>query len=62
MMEGIMGNGGREWFAIEEIRSRKEGEDESIWLYVMIGVGLAYFLFWRFQMKQLVKNMDKKIG
>ncbi|CAN1263591.1 hypothetical protein LINPERPRIM_LOCUS11660 [Linum perenne] len=61
VMEGIMGNGGREWFAIEEIRSMKEGEDENIWLYVMIGLGLAYFLFWRFQMKQLVRNMDKKI-
>ncbi|CAL1391172.1 unnamed protein product [Linum trigynum] len=63
VMEGILGNaegGGREWFRIEEVRSAKESEDENVILYVMIGLGLAYFLFWRFQMKQLVRNMDKK--
>ncbi|CAN0902051.1 hypothetical protein LINGRAHAP2_LOCUS21757 [Linum grandiflorum] len=60
VMEGILGNGYREWFEIEEIRSRREGEDENVWLYVMVGLGLAYFFFWKFQMKQLVRNMDKK--
>lgn len=43
-----------------EVRSEKENEDEKMWVYVLIGLGLAYFLIWRFQMKQLVKNMDKK--
>ncbi|CAK7343478.1 unnamed protein product [Dovyalis caffra] len=62
VMEGIMGNGGREWFDIEEVRSAKDGEDEKIWLYVVIGLGLAIFLMWRFQMRQLIKNMDKKIN
>ncbi|CAI0412301.1 unnamed protein product [Linum tenue] len=62
VMEGILGNVEveREWFRIEEVRSAKEGEGENVILYVMIGLGLAYFLFWRFQMKQLVRNMDKK--
>jgi preprotein translocase subunit YajC len=60
VLEGITGNGGREWFGIEEVRSEKENEDEKMWVYVLIGLGLAYFLIWRFQMKQLVKNMDKK--
>ena len=51
---------GREGFRIEEVRSEREGEDEKVWVYVLVGLGLAYFLFWRFQMKQLVRNMDKK--
>ena len=58
--EGMMGNSHREFFGIEEIRSGKESEDENVWMYVLIGIGLAYFLFWRFQMKQLVQNLDKK--
>ncbi|KAK3223036.1 hypothetical protein Dsin_010061 [Dipteronia sinensis] len=62
VIEGIMGNVGREEFSIEEVRSSKESEDDNIWLFVLIGLGLAYFLFWRFQMKQLVQNMDKKIS
>ncbi|XP_074317572.1 uncharacterized protein LOC141653641 [Silene latifolia] len=50
----------REWFRIEEIRSKGEEDGETLWPFVMIGLGLVYFLFWRFQMGQLVKNMDKK--
>ncbi|KAG5228943.1 hypothetical protein OIU76_018346 [Salix suchowensis] len=60
VLEGLTGKGGREWFGIEEVRSEKDGEDEKTWVYVLIGLGLAYFLIWRFQMKQLVKNMDKR--
>jgi hypothetical protein len=32
----------------------------NVWVYVLIGLGLAYFLFWGFQMRQLVTNLDKK--
>ncbi|KAH7571002.1 hypothetical protein ACOSQ2_019918 [Xanthoceras sorbifolium] len=60
VIEVVMGNSGREEFSIQEVRSSKESADENIWLFVLIGLGLAYFLFWRFQMSQLVKNMDKK--
>ncbi|XVE92049.1 hypothetical protein REPUB_Repub01dG0063800 [Reevesia pubescens] len=63
VMEGIMGKGeGRERFEIVEVRSEKESGEEHVWIYVLLGLGLAYFLFWRFQMKLLVKNMDKKIN
>ncbi|GAV90273.1 SGL domain-containing protein [Cephalotus follicularis] len=63
VLEGIKGNvEAREWFDIEEVRSVKESKEENVWIFVFIGLGLAYFLFWRFQMKQLVKNMDKKIN
>ncbi|KAL0540073.1 hypothetical protein IC582_024302 [Cucumis melo] len=58
--EGLNGNLGREMFGIEEMRSAKESEEERVWVYVLVGFGLAYFLFWRFQMKQLIGNMDKK--
>ncbi|KAJ6331422.1 hypothetical protein OIU76_009908 [Salix suchowensis] len=62
LMEGLSGKGGRELFDIEEVRSEKESEDEKIWMYVLIGLGLTIFLIWRFQMKQLIRNMDKKVN
>uniref|UniRef100_A0A6N2KJG1 SMP-30/Gluconolactonase/LRE-like region domain-containing protein n=1 Tax=Salix viminalis TaxID=40686 RepID=A0A6N2KJG1_SALVM len=43
VMEGLSGKGGRELFHIEEVRSEKESEDEKIWMYVLIGLGLAIF-------------------
>uniref|UniRef100_A0A1J3HBR0 NHL repeat-containing protein 2 n=1 Tax=Noccaea caerulescens TaxID=107243 RepID=A0A1J3HBR0_NOCCA len=64
VMEGIMGTykegEAREWFGIEEVSSEKESGEDKIWLYVLIGFGFAYFCFWRFQMKKLITNMDKK--
>lgn len=51
----------REWFGIEEVWSEKESGEDKIWVYVLIGLGFAYFCFWRFQMKKLITNMDKKI-
>ncbi|XP_050234984.1 uncharacterized protein LOC126683187 [Mercurialis annua] len=62
VFEGMMGNGKREWFDIEEVNSVKESKEENIWIFVLIGLGFAYFCFWRFQMKQLVTNLDKKNG
>ncbi|KAJ9708387.1 hypothetical protein PVL29_000435 [Vitis rotundifolia] len=42
-------------------KGEREGKwEEKIWVYVLVGLGLAYFLFWRFQMKQLITNLDKK--
>ncbi|KAL3501866.1 hypothetical protein ACH5RR_036315 [Cinchona calisaya] len=58
--EGVMGNVERDEFSVIEVESEIESEGEKVWLYVLIGLGLAYFLFWRFQMKQLVHNMNKK--
>ncbi|KAI5403385.1 hypothetical protein KIW84_050816 [Lathyrus oleraceus] len=61
-LEGLLGNSEREGFRIEEIMSPKQSEGENVWLYVMIGFGMVYFLYWRFQMGQLVKHMNKKIN
>ncbi|KAL2546023.1 NHL domain-containing protein [Forsythia ovata] len=58
--EGIMGNSEREGFSIVEVESEKESKEENVWIFVLFGLGLAYFLFWRFQMRQLVRNMNKK--
>ncbi|CAN8266948.1 unnamed protein product [Cochlearia groenlandica] len=64
VMEGIMRDykegEAREWFGIEEVSSEKESGEDKIWVYVLIGLGFAYFCFWRFQMKRLITNMDKK--
>lgn len=59
-LEGLAGNVEREWFTIEEVESSKDSGEESVWVFVLIGLGLAYFMFWRFQMGQLVRNMNKK--
>ncbi|XAR63701.1 hypothetical protein NMG60_11023731 [Bertholletia excelsa] len=60
VIEGMRGNGQRDEFGIMEIESEKESKEEAVWIYVLIGLGLAYFCFWRFQMRQLVTNMNKK--
>nr|XP_016485145.1 PREDICTED: uncharacterized protein LOC107805591 [Nicotiana tabacum] len=60
VMEGKMGNAEREKFSIVEVESEEENKEDNIWLYGLIGLGLAYFLFWRFQMRKLVENMNKK--
>lgn len=60
--EGRMGGMERESFGIAEVRSKNEGHDEKVWMFVLVGIGFAYFLFWRFQMGQLVKKMDHKIN
>ncbi|KAI3910452.1 hypothetical protein MKX01_034846 [Papaver californicum] len=36
------------------------GGENKIWIYVFVGFGFAYFMFWRFQMRHLAKNMNKK--
>lgn len=59
--EGMMGNDrGREEFRIVEVESEKENKEDAVWIYVMVGLGFAYFCFWRFQMRQLATNMNKK--
>ncbi|KAL2329704.1 hypothetical protein Fmac_017285 [Flemingia macrophylla] len=56
--EGRMGESGRDKFGIAELRSKKEG-NESVWIFVLIGLGFTYFCFWRFQMAQLVNKLNK---
>lgn len=58
--EGMDGKAEREEFSIVEIESEKEVKEDSVWVFVVIGLGLAYFMFWRFQMRHLVQNMNKK--
>ncbi|XP_073006663.1 uncharacterized protein [Typha latifolia] len=62
--EGSSGTDGEEYngkrWRIEEVEWGREGEGEMVWGFVLLGLGLAYFLYWRFQMRQLVSNMNKK--
>lgn len=58
--EGILGNSDRDEFSIIEIESAKEKKEDAVWIYVLIGFGFAYFCFWRFQMRHLYTNMNKK--
>lgn len=60
MDEGILGNGERREFWVEEVESEREREGDNVWMFVLIGFGLVYFLYWRFQMGKLVKEMNKK--
>uniref|UniRef100_M8C5B9 Uncharacterized protein n=1 Tax=Aegilops tauschii TaxID=37682 RepID=M8C5B9_AEGTA len=52
--------GKREW-RIEEVDWKKEGEGEMVALLILVGAAIAIFMFWRFQMRQLAGNMNKKI-
>ncbi|XP_059316780.1 uncharacterized protein LOC132067529 [Lycium ferocissimum] len=58
--EGVMGNVEREEFSIVEVESEEENLEEPVWLYILIGLGLAYFMFWRFQMHKLMESLNKK--
>ncbi|KAL6614949.1 hypothetical protein ACP70R_037219 [Stipagrostis hirtigluma subsp. patula] len=60
LVEGVAMGGGREW-RIEEVLWKKESEGEMVVVLVFVGVALAIFMFWRFQMRQLAGNMNKKI-
>nr|XP_043624381.1 uncharacterized protein LOC122595958 [Erigeron canadensis] len=60
--EGISGNSQRDRFSILEVRSEDESGVEAVWVYVLIGFGLLYFFVWRFQMRQLFTNMNKKVA
>nr|GMD20994.1 uncharacterized protein LOC109160834 [Ipomoea batatas] len=58
--EGSMVNVDRDEFGIMEIESENEKKEDNVWIFVLIGLGLAYFMFWRFQMRHLVDSMNKK--
>ncbi|KAJ6826179.1 uncharacterized protein M6B38_372190 [Iris pallida] len=45
---------------IEEVEWPRDGEGDMVWGMVLLGLGLAYFLYWRFQMGQLVSSVNKK--
>ncbi|CAN4124963.1 unnamed protein product [Withania somnifera] len=61
--EGIIGNGDREEFSIVEIEEEDDNnKEDNVWLFILVGFGLTYFLFWRIQMRRLVQNMDKRIA
>ena len=57
--EGRVEDSGRDSFGIAELRSKREGEEDGVWIFVVIGLACTYFFFWRFQMSHLVKKMDK---
>ncbi|CAH9104892.1 unnamed protein product [Cuscuta epithymum] len=58
--EGMTVNAERGEFGITEIESAKETSEDNVWIFVLIGLGLVYFMFWRFQMRHLVDSMNKK--
>ncbi|XP_015895473.3 uncharacterized protein LOC107429320 [Ziziphus jujuba] len=60
LLDTMRGNVGRDKFRIEEVRSEKESGLDHFWMFVLIGLGLACFLFWRFQRRRFVNNFDKK--
>lgn len=60
LMEAGTMDGKKEW-RIEEVSWKQESEGEMIVAFVFVGAALAIFMFWRFQMRQLASNMNKKI-
>ncbi|WVZ69793.1 hypothetical protein U9M48_018524 [Paspalum notatum var. saurae] len=60
LVEARAMDGGKEW-RIEEAGWKSESEGEMVVVLVFVGAALAIFMFWRFQMRQLAGNMNKKI-
>jgi hypothetical protein len=60
LVEAATTEEGKEW-RIEEAAWKSESEGEMVVGLVFVGVALAIFMFWRFQMRQLAGNMNKKI-
>lgn len=58
--EGMSTNAERDVFSIVEVDSDLDKQEDNVWMFVLIGLGIAYFLFWRFQMRQLFQDMNKK--
>ncbi|MQL70818.1 hypothetical protein Taro_003125 [Colocasia esculenta] len=62
--EEVEGSSGKEeggWgYRVEEMEWERDREGEWVVGLVLLGLGLAYFLYWRFQMGRLVKDMNKK--
>ncbi|CAA7410340.1 unnamed protein product [Spirodela intermedia] len=58
--DGHGGDGLRAEHRIEELEWEREKEGEWVVGLVLMGLGLAYFLYWRFQMGRLVTSMNKK--
>jgi hypothetical protein len=47
-------------YSIEDVDWEKESEGDMVWGMVLLGLGLAYFMYWRFQMGRLASNLNKK--
>lgn len=60
LVEAGATDGRKEW-RIEEAAWKSESEGEMVLVLVFVGAALAIFMFWRFQMRQLAGNMNKKI-
>ncbi|XP_068639071.1 uncharacterized protein [Aristolochia californica] len=58
--EGMLGKVGREEFSLEELEWEKEKEGEFVWAFVLVGFGLCCVLYWRFQVRQLGRILNKK--
>ncbi|KAL4178960.1 hypothetical protein AMTRI_Chr13g84820 [Amborella trichopoda] len=48
------------FFEVDEMVFEEEREGENIWVFVLLGLALIYVFYWRFQMGQLMQNMNKK--
>jgi hypothetical protein len=47
-------------YRIEDVAWEKASEGDMLWGMVLLGLGLAYFMYWRFQMGKLASNLNRK--
>ncbi|KAK1268384.1 hypothetical protein QJS04_geneDACA005395 [Acorus gramineus] len=61
MERGSLGKEEEGYFGIEETEWGRDREDgEMVWVFVLLGLGMAYLMFWRFQMGKLARELNKK--
>ncbi|CAN6445400.1 unnamed protein product [Victoria cruziana] len=49
-----------EQFFLKEIEFPKEAKGDHVWAFLLLGIGLGYVIFWRLQMRSLMKSISKK--
>lgn len=58
--EGMKVNTERDLFSIVQVESDLDKPEDFGWMFGLIGLGVIYFLIWKFQMSKLFQNLNKK--
>lgn len=58
--EGMKVNTERDSFSIVQVESDLDKPEDFGWMFGLIGLGVLYFLIWKFQMSKLFRDLNKK--
>lgn len=58
--EGMNVNTERDSFTIVQVESDLDKPEDFGWMFGLIGLGVLYFIIWKFQMSKLFQDLNKK--